>query len=94
MSGVEDLSSVRQRSIIRRCHCLQNVDVNTEIENLKNAVVKVCIMSLLRYITYNYESADQFTLVAESRPASLLRLRCWSVFGKQFWNHGYGVIRI
>jgi hypothetical protein len=47
MSGVEDLSSVRQGFIIRRYHCLQSVDVNTEIENLKNAVVKVCIVSLL-----------------------------------------------
>lgn len=47
MSGVEGLSSVRQIFVIRRRHCLQNVDVNTEIENLKNAVVKVCIMSLL-----------------------------------------------
>lgn len=47
MSGVEDLSSVGQIFVICRCHRLQNLDVNTEIENLKNAVVKVCIVSLL-----------------------------------------------
>lgn len=44
---MEDLSSVRHKPfvVVSADKCL---DVNTEIENLKNAVVKVYFMLLLR----------------------------------------------
>jgi len=95
--GVDVLSCVRLHLMRFPSILMELADVNTEIENLKMAVVKVLSLLLPSHFLFvfgSFQFADTSLIDDPSRSSSVFRLRRWAVLRQCRWGHGPCTFRI